>query len=165
MKIVKQLHYMNKNKYFKDFTELEILRGYNSMVREIDILPDGHSLIEVFNKAWISFCNNEWSYDGATFVNERFKNTKFEVAGFIHDWRNSMGYVGYYIDYEMFVIMILLNYELSDILKRYLLTRLTFINIIRHKYFTKNYLKEKPNNLIKMKKDFSWNLEKDYDGI
>lgn len=142
---------MNKNKYFRDYTELEILRGYNSMVREIDILPDGHLLIEVFNKAWISFCNNEWSYDGATFVNERFKNNIFEVAGFLHDWRNSMGYVGYHIDNEMFNVMILLNYDLSDILKRYLLTRLTFINIIRHKYFTKNYLKEKPNNLIKLR--------------
>ena len=141
-----------KNKYFKDYTELEILRGYNSMVREIDILPDGHLLFEVFNEAWISFINNEWSYDGATFVNERFKNNIFEVAAFIHDYRNSFGYVGYYIDYEMFVIMILLNYELSDILKRYLFTRLTFVNIIRHKYFTKNYTTQKPENLIKLKK-------------
>lgn len=139
---------MTPNKYYKDYTEIELLHGYNSMVRELDLLKENHLLFEVFNEAWSKFCNNKWSFDGATFVNEKTNNTLFEVAAFLHDYRNSMGYVGYYIDNEMFTVMILLNYKFNDILKRYFFTRITFINILRHKYLLKDYKNEKPKNLI-----------------
>lgn len=153
-----------KSRYIYELKHEEWKHGKDFMLQEVAFITWNHPLRNLLFKAISDYESGKFSYDGATFVRERSKS-KFEVAAFIHDWRNAMGYVGYYIDNEMFNVMILLNYELSDILKRYLLTRLTFINIIRHKYFTKNYLKEKPKNLIKMKKDFSWNLKKDYDGI
>jgi len=101
----------------------------------------------LLDKAIADYEAGKFSYDGATFVKERTKSL-FEVAAFIHDWRNAMGYVGKEVDNEMFDIMIVLNYDLKDIVLRYFLTRFTFINVIRHK-ITHTFLKNNPNNLFK----------------
>lgn len=100
--------------------ELRVLRGIN------------HPIELLLRKAIADFEAGKFSYDGATFVKERYRSI-FEVAAFIHDWRNSMGYVSYFIDKEMFDIMITLNYDLNLIKWRWFLTRFTFLNIIRHR--------------------------------
>lgn len=118
---------MRKNKYYKDFELVELLKGESLMRMEIN----DPKIESIFNEAWESFKNNEWSFDGPTFVRSRYKSY-WETAAFIHDWRNSMGWVGYNIDREMLDIMSKLCYPKNMIIQRYLFTRLTFINIIRH---------------------------------
>ncbi len=139
-----------KDKFYSDYNEIELLNGYNSMLKELDAIDSKNvdKIVELFNEAWTKFCNNEWSYDGATFVRERYETTIFEIAAFLHDYRNSCGYVSYKIDVEMFNVMIILDYKITDIVKRYIMTRLTFVNIIRHKYFTKRYINKLPTNYI-----------------
>mgnify|MGYP001569721759 CR=1 FL=1 len=100
-------------------------------------------------KAIADFEAGKFSYDGATFVRERSKSL-FEVAAFIHDWRNAMGYVSYAVDREMLDVMITLNYELPLIKWRWLLTRLTFLNIIRHRIMC-SYLGANPDDLYLLK--------------
>jgi len=102
-----------------------------------------HPIRTLYLEAWQSFECGEWSYDGATFVRERYSHTIFELAAFIHDWRNSMGYTGYYIDRELIDIMICLNYPFGLIQTRWFWTRLTFFNIIRHKVLG-SFKNEKP---------------------
>ena len=138
---------MERNRYYNDFTKQQIIIGYNSMLDELVNLPETHKIITVYNEAWKSYISNEWSYDGATFVREKSNKTIFEVAAFIHDYRNSMGFVGYYIDSELFRVMKILKYKKSDIILRYILTRMTFLNVIRHKY-NKSYRNDKPTNLV-----------------
>lgn len=102
--------------------------------------------------ATISFFKNEFGYDGATFVKERFQDTVFELASFIHDWRNSKGYVGKHIDDEFLDIMIVLNYPANIIVERYLLMRsFTWLNVLRHK-IKGTYKKEVPTNIFNLKK-------------
>lgn len=124
---------IRKSKYFNDFLEAEIQIGYNSMCQEIKVLPLGHSVRELFASAWIDFSTGKFSYDGATFVKERNPITIFEVASFIHDWRNCKGYVGKSIDNEFMCIMIALNYKTRLIIERWLFMRFTFLNVLRHK--------------------------------
>lgn len=94
-----------KSRYYNQFTQAELQIGYNSMIQEIKSLPIGHAVRELFASAWIDFQIKKFSYDGATFVKERFSHTIFEVAAFIHDWRNSNGYVGPVIDREFLCII------------------------------------------------------------
>ena len=110
--------------------------GYNLPIRAL------------LNKAILDFEAGKFSYDGATFVKERSKSL-FEVAAFLHDWRNAMGYVSYQVDREMFDIMIALNYNLNLIKWRWFLTRFTFLNIIRHRVMC-TYVGSKPNDLYKI---------------
>jgi hypothetical protein len=92
---------------------------------------------------------HKFSYDGATFLKERNPVTIFEVGAFIHDWRNSKGYVGKEIDNEFLCVMIALNYKPKLIIERWLLMRLTFLNVLRHKI--KGTLKnELPINIYKL---------------
>lgn len=99
-------------------------------------------------KAIADFEAGKFSYDGATFVKER-SSSLFEVAAFLHDWRNAMGYVSYEVDREMLDIMISLNYNLNLIKWRWFLTRFTFLNIIRHRVMC-TYVGSKPNDLYKI---------------
>lgn len=124
---------IRKSRYFKDFTEAEIQIGHNSMIQELKVLPKVHPIKELFASAWIDFSIGKFSYDGATFVKERNPLTIFEVAAFIHDWRNSNGYVGKEIDIEFICIMIVLNYKPILIIQRWLFMRFTFLNVLRHK--------------------------------
>lgn len=138
-----------KSKYHNQFSEEEIRVGYNSMIQELKVLPKIHVIRELFCNAWIDFMIGKFSYDGATFVKERNPITIFEVAAFIHDWRNSKGYVGKKIDLEFLSIMIVLNYKLELIVERIFLMRLTFINVWRHKFLS-SFRDGIPDNLFQL---------------
>lgn len=138
-----------KSKYYNQFTQEEIRIGYNSMCQEIKVLPLGHSVRELFASAWIDFQCGKFSYDGATFVKERNPITIFEVAAFIHDWRNSKGYVGQKIDREFLSIMIVLNYKPELIKERIFLLVLTPLNVARHRFLS-TYKKGVPSNLYQL---------------
>lgn len=140
---------IRKSKYYKQFSEAELRIGYNSMIQEIKSLPIGHAIRDLFASAWIDFQIGKFSYDGATFVKERNPLTIFEVAAFIHDWRNSNGYVGQKIDREFLCIMIVLNYKPELIIERKLFMLLTPANILRHKA-KRTYKKGVPSNLFQL---------------
>jgi len=140
---------IRKSKYFNDFLEAEIQIGHNSMIQELKVLPKVHPIKELFADAWTDFMLGKFSYDGATFVKERNSLTIFEVSAFIHDWRNFKGYVGKEIDNEFLCIMIALNYKPRLIIERWLFMRLTFLNVLRHK-FLGNLINKSPNNLFKI---------------
>jgi hypothetical protein len=138
-----------KSKYFNEFTDEELRIGYDSMKKEMEHLPSLHPIKELFLDAWFYFSIGDFSYDGATFVKERNSSTLFEVAAFIHDWRNSNGYVGIKIDREFLCVMIVLNYAPELIKARIVLMTLTPINIARHR-FLGTYKKEIPRNIFKL---------------
>lgn len=140
---------IRKSKYFNDFSEAEIQIGHNSMIQEIKSLPIGHAIRDLFASAWIDFQIGKFSYDGATFVKERNPLTIFEVAAFIHDWRNSNGYVGQKIDKEFLNIMIALNYKHNLIIERWLFMKFTFLNVLRHKILG-NLNNKSPDDLFKI---------------
>ena len=140
---------IRKSKYFKQFSEAELRIGYNSMIQEIKSLPIGHAIRDLFASAWIDFQIGKFSYDGATFVKERNPLTIFEIGAFIHDWRNSKGYVGKEVDEEFCCIMIVLNYKPRLIIQRWLFMRFTFLNVFRHKILG-NLNNKPPDNLFKI---------------
>jgi len=139
-----------KSKYYKDFTKQEIETGYKYMVNEILVSNKDNDTFNrlwiLFDEVWKSFKNNEWNYDGATFVKER-GNTLFETASFIHDWRNCNGFVGRHIDLEMITVMIHLGYNPELILERAKKMYFTNLNVYRHKLLG-TYKKELPSNLF-----------------
>lgn len=138
-----------KSRYFNDFSEAEIRIGYNSMLKELEVLPEVHPIRELFAETWIDFIMGKFSYDGATFVKERFSHTVFEVGAFGHDRRNSFGYVGKEIDHEFLSVMIALNYKPELIKKRILFMLLTPLNVARHR-FLGTYKKQLPTNLFQL---------------
>lgn len=123
---------MRKNKFYSDFSEAELKAGFEMMHKEMNGLDLNHPIRTLFHHAWEDFAHGNFSYDGPTFVRSRFKS-RWELASFIHDWRNSNGNVGREVDNEFFSVMIALNYPLKLIIERWLLTRLTFVNVWRHK--------------------------------
>ncbi len=135
---------MRKNKFHSDFTEAEIKAGLDLMHKEMNGLDFKHPIRTLFMYAWEDFKAGKFSYDGPTFVRSRFKS-RWELASFIHDWRNSMGNVGYQVDEEFFSVMITLNYPIRFIWKRWLLTRLTIFNVWRHR------IKGTYNNIVHVK--------------
>jgi hypothetical protein len=137
------------SKYYKDFSETELQHGYDYMCFELFHLPLGHPIKELFLEAWFDFSCDRFSYDGATFVKERNPSTLFEVAAFIHDWRNSLGYVGKEVDREFLSIMIVLNYKPELIIDRRLFMLLTPLNVARHKFLS-TYKKGFPDNLYQL---------------
>jgi hypothetical protein len=84
-----------------------------------------------FFDAWDSFKSEGWKYDGATFVRE-MNNQFWEVAAFIHDWMNNIGYVGPKVDLYFMRIMIALNYDEKIISERNRWMIFTFINYAWH---------------------------------
>lgn len=138
-----------KSKYYNQFTQEEIRIGYNSMLKELEVLPEIHPVRELFTETWIDFVMGKFSYDGATFVKERFSNTVFEVGAFGHDRRNSFGYVGRIIDREFLSIMIVLNYKPELIKERIFFMLLTPLNIARHRFLS-TYKKGVPSNLYQL---------------
>ena len=136
-------------KYFNQFSEDQLRIGHNFMIQELKLLPKIHPIKELFADAWVDFIMHKFSYDGATFVKERNPITIFEIGAFIHDWRNSKGFVGKEIDNEFFSVMVALNYNHKLIIERYFLTRFTFINVARHK-FKGTYKNELPTNIFKL---------------
>lgn len=124
---------MRKNRYYKELTSTEIQVADSCMKSELVGLDSNHPVRMLHMLAWNDYSAGKFSYDGPTFSKRRHVATEFELAAFIHDWRNSIGFVSYAMDDEMFAIMITLNYRLELIKQRYLLTRFTFLNVWRHK--------------------------------
>lgn len=122
---------MRKNKFYSDFSEAKLIMAKRRMEAEMNGLDFDHSIRELFTFAWEDFKAGKFSYDGPTFVRSRFKS-RWELASFIHDWRNANGNVGREVDNEFFSVMIALNYPLKLIIERWLLTRFTFLNVWRH---------------------------------
>lgn len=116
-----------------DINSVEWHVGKLLMMDEIKGLSQQHPVRELLVMAFWDYERGLWSYDGATFVQERFKTHKWEVAAFIHDWRNSMGYVGSKVDQEFFSIMTTLKYPAKIVSVRWFLCRLTFMNVLRHR--------------------------------
>ena len=139
---------MIKSRYIYKVPLLEWQQGKGFMLQEVAHLHPMHYVRILLQKAIRDFEAGKFSYDGATFVKERSKSL-FEVAAFIHDWRNSMGFVSYKVDREMLDIMIVLDYKLTLINWRYFLTRFTFINIARHKIMC-TYFKAVPEDLYQL---------------
>lgn len=137
---------MIKSRYIYDISIEEWVEGKNFMFLELHPYRWNSPIRKLLYKAIADFEAGKFSYDGATFVRERSKSL-FEVAAFIHDWRNAMGYVSYAVDREMLDIMITLNYELPLIKWRWFYTRFTFLNIVRHKILS-TYVGSKPNDLF-----------------
>ncbi|WP_412464198.1 hypothetical protein [Flavobacterium mekongense] len=135
---------MRKNKFYRDFSETEIKAGFELMLKEMNGLDLNHPIRTLFLHAWEDFKAGKFTYDGPTFVRSRFKSI-WELASFIHDWRNANGNVGSEIDNEFFSIMIALNYPIELFPKRYLLTRLTIFNVWRHR------IKGSYNNIVHIK--------------
>lgn len=123
---------MRKNKFYSDFSPEELKQAYESMHAEMNGLDFNHPIRELFAIAWEDFKAGKFSYDGPTFVKSRFKS-RWELASFIHDWRNAMGNVGRQVDNEMFSVMIALNYPIKLIIERWMFCRFTFVNVWRHK--------------------------------
>ena len=134
-----------KSRYIYELKHEEWKHGKAFMLQEVAFITWNHPLRNLLFKAISDYESGKFSYDGATFVKERSKSL-FEVAAFIHDWRNAMGYVSYAVDQEMFDIMITLNYNLNLIKWRWFLTRFTFLNIIRHKILC-SYVDASPPDL------------------
>lgn len=135
------------SRYIYQIPNEEWKAGKQFMFSEIESIKWNHEIRFLLIEAITDFEAGKFSYDGATFVKERSKS-KFEVGAFIHDWRNSMGYVSYHIDREMLDIMIVLGYNFNLIKWRWFLTRFTFVNIIRHKIMC-SYVGSKPDDLYK----------------
>jgi len=135
---------MRLNVKYKDLSAQEAYNMEQILYKEVEHLHRDHPIRLLLQEAMWDYKISLWSYDGPTF--SKAPKGFWEVASFIHDWRNSMGYVGYYIDDEMFAIMIYLNYPLFSIRQRYLLTRFTFLNMFR--YWIKGSLKKSKPTLI-----------------
>jgi hypothetical protein len=136
---------MRKNLSYKDLNAEQSFHMENTLYNEIHKLGDSHPIFLLLEEAIWDYKKGLWRYDGPTF--SKIYKDFWEVPAFIHDWRNSMGYVSYYVDGEMFSIMISLNYPIRYIIQRYLLTRFTFINIFI-KYISRKLKIKKPINLF-----------------
>lgn len=100
------------------------------------------------HNAWESFQFEGWNYDGATFVRENNGNF-LEVAAFIHDWLNNIGFVGKKVDLYFIKIMIALQYDENIIFERCKWMQYTFINYFYHLIRFKKPKNELPNYLAK----------------
>jgi hypothetical protein len=99
---------------------------------------------QAFFKAWDSFKSEGWKYDGATFVKEQ-SNSFWEVAAFIHDYLNNIGYVGSKVDLYFMKIMIVLKYDEDIISERSRWMTFTFINYFWHWVRGRNPKNQIPN--------------------
>ena len=136
---------MITSRYIYQVSPEEWEAGKKFMLSELHPYRWNSPIRKLLWKAIEDYEAGKFSYDGATFVKERSKSL-FEVAAFIHDWRNAMGYVSYEVDREMLDIMIKLDYSIDLIAWRGILTRFTFLNIIRHK-IKRTYVGSKPEDL------------------
>lgn len=139
---------MHKNRFHTEFTEKQLLDAKCYMLEEIAIAPKEYQeqLIDLFYHYWRKFLNGDFSVDGATFIAEE-TGCFFNIWWFIHDARNSDGYVGKAIDNEMIDIMTLTNTPSKYYRQAVPLLCFTFVNVIRH-YFKGTLKSELPNNLI-----------------
>lgn len=114
-------------------TKLEWDVAKYALRAELSTIPTNPKISELLEQAISDFDKGLWGYDGATFVTERFRSHIWEVPSFIHDWRNSNGFVGKQVDNELFNIMHHLNYPKKMIRNRRFLCNFVFLNVLRHK--------------------------------
>lgn len=137
-----------RNRYYSEFTEKQLLEARVYMLEEIEQAPEEYQekLMGVFFYYWKSFMNGKFTVDGATFIDEE-KDSFFNIWWFIHDGRNSEGYVGNTIDNEMLDIMTLTNTPAKHFKQAVPLLKLTWLNVIRH-FIKGTYKRKNPTNLI-----------------
>lgn len=140
---------MRKNRLYSELSEREQRVADACLKTELWGLDFKHPLRLLHLEVWQSYQADKFKYDGPTFSKAKHKATVFELAALVHDFRNSMGYVGKKVDREMFDIMITCNYPLELIIQRWLLTRFTFLNLWRHK-LKGTFKSSKPINLYKL---------------
>lgn len=115
-----------------------------------DCLKQCNSIVWIentFKLAWQSFKKDGWKYDGATFVREH-NNNFWEVAAFIHDWLNGVGYVGTKPDLYFIKIMKYLDYSENFIFERSKWMQWTNINYLWHWLRMKSPKNDLPEILI-----------------
>lgn len=140
-----------KDLKYSQFTYKQIETGMAFMLSELKNAPINSPIHNLFKIAWDDFVEDKFKYDGATFLSERSDLTLFEVASFIHDWRNANGFVSKEVDREFYDIMILLNYPHDMIVKRVILTRLIIgLNKLRHRFILKDLKRYTPSDLYKL---------------
>jgi hypothetical protein len=137
---------MRRNLGYRDLSAQQAYDMETNLYSEVNGLSYNHPIRVILDDAIWDYKKGLWKYDGPTF--SKAPRGFWEVPAFIHDWRNSMGYVSYSVDEEMFSVMIFLNYQIKYISQRWLLTRFTFINIFI-KYIT-GKLKNKTVKLFKL---------------
>lgn len=119
---------IKKNTSVQNLTQQELQDAYDFMHNECK----GTWVEPVFLNAWNDYLNGVFKYDGATFVRE-VTDYFFECAAFIHDWLNSLGYVGKGVDIYFFDIMIALKYPTNIMFERNKWMQWTFFNTFWHK--------------------------------
>ena len=132
-----------KGLYHKDLSYKTSEYAYKTMFLEC---ADVEWIKKAFNLAWTDYVNNKFHYDGATFVREN-NNEFWEVASFIHDWLNVIGYVGKDVDIYFIDIMIELEYPTNIIFERSKWMQWTFLNVLIHKVRGNYISKEIPKYL------------------
>ncbi len=137
---------MRKNLGYKDLTAQEAFDMEEVLWSEIGFSNVRADLKALLSEAIWDYKVGLWKYDGPTF--SKVHQSFWEVPAFLHDWRNSVGYVGREYDDEMFCIMIYLNYPMEHIIQRWKLTRFTFANVWRHK-LKGTYKNTKPSLIFK----------------
>jgi len=118
-----------KGVYYKDLSPQEQAHAYKVMKAECS---STQWINDVFVIAWSDYVAGKFKYDGATFVQEN-KNEFWEVASFIHDWLNIIGYVGKQVDLYFIDIMIALNYPSNIIFERCKWMQWTWLNVLVHR--------------------------------
>lgn len=103
---------------------------YNQLANECG---DHLWIRKAFEMAWADFAEGKFKYDGATFVAEQYEDSLWEVAAFIHDWLNSIGFIGKEPDIFFIEIMATLGYSSRKIFERAKWMQWTFFNKLRHK--------------------------------
>lgn len=137
-----------KNRYSYEFSKNALNEGKKYMYAEILVAPVEYQeqLTRVLDYYWSKFINNEFTVDGATFIDEE-EGCFFNIWWFIHDGRNSEGYVSKKVDNEMIDIMVLTDTPAKHFKQAIPYLKFTWANVFRH--FIKGTLKYRtPKNLI-----------------
>lgn len=142
--LLKKVTGLFTRKYAKDYKLDELNQAYKSMKSEC-LEP---WVSKAFELAWRDFKANKFSYDGATFVQEVGDNY-FEVAAFIHDWLNVMGYVGKEVDLYFIDVMRACKYPSNIIFERCKWMQYTWINVLLHRIKGNKTVNKIPYKLCK----------------
>ena len=137
---------VDKGLYYKDLEEKDKEVIYVSLRSQV---KKSKWIAIAFELSWKDYKNNKFKYDGATFVREN-NNEFWEVASFIHDWLNIIGYVGKGVDLYFIKIMLELRYPENIIFERCKWMQWTFLNVFKHK-INGNFVSSDIPNFLKTK--------------
>ncbi|MFB9055050.1 hypothetical protein ACFFVB_18360 [Formosa undariae] len=113
---------------YSDLNKTEQKNIYQDLLQQCNGIEWIENALE---HAWRNFILYKWDYDGATFVVENNGNY-WEIAAFIHDYLNQIGYVGKQPDLYFIRIMLALNYGENRIFERCKWMQWTWVNKLRH---------------------------------